>query len=216
MEGVLMLKKEKYEGFFGGLYRRNETFLMLSAGILIVSIFLGYALASVLSPVLGGIFGDFKNKVVQGQIQLTTLSLFTNNIKVAFEIYVGGLLFGSVTVIWLLFNGLFIGYAGTQFPLTNYIIYTLPHGIPELIGIIIAGAAGFRLASCVYHIFDGLTHMRSDISRSNQFKYILELNEDEFWESLKLMGIAVVFLIVAAFIEANLTLAWGNYIKSVV
>jgi len=211
-----MLKKEKYDGFFGGLYKRNETFLMLSTTILLISILMGYALASVLSPVLGSIFGDFKRRVVQGQIQLTTISIFSNNIKVALFIYVGGLLFGSVTALYLITNGLFIGYAGTQFPLGDYILFTIPHGILELIGIIISGAAGFRLASCVYHIFQGLTNMRSDISRSNQFKYILEINMDEFWESIKLLAIAIVFLIVAAFIEANLSIAWGNYIKSVI
>ena len=210
-----MLKKDEYDGFFGGLYKRNETFLAISAGILLISIFLGYALASFLSPILGVIFGDFKNRVVQGQIQLTTLSLFANNFKVALFIYVGGLLFGSVSVIYLIINGLFIGYAGTQFPLGDYILFTMPHGIPELIGIIISGAAGFRLASCIYHIFQGLTHMRSDISRRNQFRYILEMNIDEFWESLKLIGIAIIFLMVAAFIEANLSIAWGNYIKSI-
>lgn len=211
-----MLKKEKYDGFFGGLYKRNETFLMLSTTILLISILMGYALASVLSPVLGSIFGDFKRRVVQGQIQLTTISIFSNNIKVALFIYVGGLLFGSVTALYLITNGLFIGYAGTQFPLGDYILFTIPHGIFELIGIIISGAAGFRLASCVYHIFQGLTNMKSDISRSNQFKYILEINMDEFWESIKLLAIAIVFLIVAAFIEANLSIAWGNYIKSVI
>ena len=211
-----MLKKEKYDGFFGGLYKRNETFLMLSTAILLISILMGYALASVLSPVLGSIFGDFKRRVVQGQIQLTTISIFSNNIKVALFIYVGGLLFGSVTALYLITNGLFIGYAGTQFPLGDYILFTIPHGIFELIGIIISGAAGFRLASCVYHIFQGLTNLRSDISRSNQFKYILEINMDEFWESIKLLAIAIVFLIVAAFIEANLSIAWGNYIKSVI
>ena len=211
-----MLKKEKYDGFFGGLYKRNETFLMLSTTILLISILMGYALASVLSPVLGSIFGDFKRRVVQGQIQLTTISIFSNNIKVALFIYVGGLLFGSVTALYLITNGLFIGYAGTQFPLGDYILFTIPHGILELIGIIISGAAGFRLASCVYHIFQGLTNMRSDISRSNQFKYILEINMDEFWESIKLLAIAIVFLIVAAFIEANLSIVWGNYIKSVI
>ena len=210
-----MLKKDEYDGFFGGLYKRNETFLAISAGILLISIFLGYALASFLSPIMGVIFGDFKNRVVQGQIQLTTLSLFTNNLKVALFIYVGGLLFGSVSVIYLIINGLFIGYAGTQFPLGDYILFTMPHGIPELIGIIISGAAGFRLASCIYHIFQGLTHMRSDISRRNQFRYILEMNIDEFWESLKLIVIAIIFLMVAAFIEANLSIAWGNYIKSI-
>ena len=58
--------------------------------------------------------------------------------------------------------------------------------------------------------------MRSDISVTNQFKYILEMNMDEFWESIKLMIIAVIFLIIAAFIEANLSIAWANYIKSVI
>ena len=45
--------------------------------------------------------------------------------------------------------------------------------------------------------------------------YILEMHIDEFWESLKLLFIAVVFLLIAAVIEANITLAWGNYRRSV-
>ena len=210
-----ILKKERYDGFFGGLYKRNETLLMLSAALLIGSIFVGYAFAGFLSPVLGGVFGDFKNRVVQGQIQLTTQSIFVNNITVALTIYLGGAIIGIVTAAYLIFNGIFIGYAGTQYPLGDYILYTIPHGIPELLGIIIAGAAGFRLASCILHIFKDLTHMRTDISKATQFKYILELHVDEFWESIKLLAIATVLILIAAFIEANLTLAWGSYIKSI-
>ena len=209
-----VLKKEKYDGFFGGLYRRNETFLMLSAALLLVSILIGYAFADLLSPVLGIVFGDFQNKVVQGQIQLTTLSIFLNNLHVALSIYFGGLLIGTISAIYLIMNGLFIGYAGTQFPLGDYILYTIPHGIPELLGIIISGAAGFRLASCILHILQDLTRMRSDISRTNQFKYVLEVHVDEFWESLKLLSIAIILLLIAAFIEANITLQWASFIKS--
>jgi stage II sporulation protein M len=211
---VKVLKKERYDGFFGGLYKRNETFLMLSATLLIVSMVIGYAFADLLSPILGMIFGDFQNRVVQGQIQLTTLSIFSNNIHVALSIYLGGLVLGTLSAIYLIMNGLFIGYAGTQFPLGDYILYTIPHGIPELLGIIISGTAGFRLASCILHILQDLTHMRSDVSRTNQFKYILEIHVDEFWESLKLLLIAVVLLLVAAFIEANITLQWAGFVKS--
>ncbi len=211
-----ILKKERYDGFFGGLYKRNETFLMLSAALLLVSVIVGYAFSGFLSPVLGVVFGNFQNRVVQGQIQLNTLSLFFNNLYVAFEIYLGGAIFGIFTAVFLIYNGLFIGYAGTQFPLGDYILFTIPHGIPELLGLIIAGAAGFRLASCVIHIFKDLTHMRTDISKTTQFKYILELHVDEFWESLKLLSIAIVLILIAAFIEANITLAWGSYIKSVI
>ncbi len=211
-----MLKQDNYDGFFGGLYKRNEVYLLLSTAIVVISILLGYALAGFLSPVLAGVFGDFKNRVLQGQIQLQTIPIFENNLHVVLLIYVGGILFGVGTAFYLIFNGIFIGYAATQFPLGDYILYTIPHGIPELIGIIISGAAGFRLASCVYNIFKGLTHMRTDISQTNQFKYILEMNADEFWESIKLMIIAVIFLIIAAFIEANLTIAWANYVKSAI
>jgi uncharacterized membrane protein SpoIIM required for sporulation len=208
-----MLKKEKYDGFFGGLYRRNEIYLLLSTAILLISVLLGYAFAGLLSPFFAGMLGGLKNNAVQGQIQLQTLPIFEKNLDIILIIYIGGILFGVGTAIYLIFNGIFNGYAATQFPLGNYILYNIPYGIPELIGIIISGAAGFRLASCIYHIFNGLTHMRSDISQTNQFKYIIEMNMDEFWESVKLMVIAIVFLLIAAFLEANLSVAWANYIK---
>ena len=208
-----MMKKEKYDGFFGGLYKRNEIYLLLSTVIFLISVLLGYALAGILSPVLAGLFGNLKNNVVQGQMQLQTLPIFLKNLDIVLFIYIGGVLFGLGTAIYMVFNGFFIGYTATQYPLGNYILFNIPYGIPELIAIIISGAAGFRLASCVYHIFNGLTHMRSDISQTNQFKYIIEMNMDEFWESVTLMVIAIIFLLIASFIEANFSIAWANYIK---
>jgi stage II sporulation protein M len=210
-----MLKKDKHDGFFGGLYKRNETFLMLSTMIFLVSMFIGYAFSGVLDQVLGSVLGDLKRRLTEGELKLTTFSIFANNLKVAFSIYVGGLVLGFVTVIYLIVNGAFLGYAATKFPLGTFVIFTIPHGIPEIIGIIIAGAAGFRLASCVLHILKDITHIRSDISFIGQLKHVLEIHADEFVESLKLFGIAVVFLIVAAFIEANLSIPWGNYIQGV-
>ena len=211
-----MLKKEKYDGFFGGLYKRNEIYLLLSTAILLISVLLGYAFAGLLSPFLAGMLSSLKNNAVQGQIQLQTLPIFEKNLDIILIIYIGGILFGVGTAIYLIFNGIFNGYAATQFPLGNYILYNIPYGIPEFVGIIISGAAGFRLASCIYHIFNGLTHMRSDISQANQFRYIIEMNMDEFWESIKLLVIAIVFLLIAAFIEANLSIAWANYIKTAI
>ena len=211
-----MLKKEKYDGFFGGLYKRNEIYLLLSTAILLISVLLGYAFAGFLSPFLAGMLSSLKNNAVQGQIQLQTLPIFEKNLDIILIIYIGGILFGVGTAIYLIFNGIFNGYAATQFPLGNYILYNIPYGIPEFVGIIISGAAGFRLASCIYHIFNGLTHMRSDISQTNQFRYIIEMNMDEFWESIKLLVIAIVFLLIAAFIEANLSIAWANYIKTAI
>jgi len=209
-----MLKKENYN-WFKGLYKRNKKFLILSTAIFLISIFLGFVLANILNPFMGVVFSEFKRKIAQGQIQIKTYSIFLNNLKIALLIYLGGLLFGSVTVIYLITNGLFLGYAGALFPLKDFIIFTVPHGIFEITGIIIAGAAGFRLASYIHHVFNDLIHMEQNISVRKQFKDSLNLNSGEFWESLKLLGIAVILLLLAAFIEANITIALGKYIKTI-
>ncbi|WP_321422292.1 stage II sporulation protein M [uncultured Methanobacterium sp.] len=209
------MAKEKYEGLIGGLYNRNETFFILSAMIFIASIFIGYAFAGMLEPVLGKMLGDFKRRLVQGELQLTTFSLFANNLKVALLLYGGGLIFGLVTAFYLISNGVFIGYTAAQFQLGDFIIYTLPHGVFEVLGIIIAGAAGFKLGSIVLNILKGLLKLQSDFSMSNQLKYLLEANWDDLKDTLIMMGIAVVLIMIAAIIEANFTITWASYMKGV-
>src|SRR5664280_1197300 len=102
-----MLKEEKYDGFFEGLYKRNEVYLLLSTAILLISALLGYALAGFLSPFLAGVFGDLKNRVVQGQIQLQTIPIFGNYLHIVLVIYIGGIIFGVGTAIYLVFNGIY-------------------------------------------------------------------------------------------------------------
>jgi len=210
------MAREKYEGLLGGLYNRNEVFLLLSAMMLISSMFIGYAFSGMLEPILGGILGAFKKRVTEGDLQLNTLSIFLNNIKIALLIYGGGLIVGVVTAIFLIFNGVFIGYTASHYVLGDFIIYTLPHGVFELLGIIIAGAAGFKLANIVLNILKGVLKLQTDFSISNQFKYLLEANFDDFKDTLVLMAIALVLIFIASLIEANLTLSWASYIKGVV
>ncbi len=209
------MAKERYEGLISGLYNRNETFFMLSAMMFIASIFIGYAFAGMLEPLLGKMLGDFKRRLVQGELQLTTFSLFFNNIKIALMIYGGGLSLGLFTAFYLISNGVFIGYTAAQFQLGDFIIYTLPHGVFELLGIIIAGAAGFKLASIILNILKGVLKLQSDFSIPNQLKYLLEANQDDFKDTLIMMAIAVVLILIGAIIEANFTLSWASYIKGV-
>lgn len=209
------MAKEKYEGLISGLYNRNETFFILSAMMFIASIFIGYAFAGMLEPVLGKMLSDFKRRLVQGELQLTTFSLFANNLKVALLLYGGGLIFGLVTAFYLISNGVFIGYTAAQFQLGDFIIYTLPHGVFEVLGIIIAGAAGFKLGSIVLNILKGLLKLQSNFSMSNQLKYLLEANWDDLKDTLIMMGIAVVLIMIAAIIEANFTITWASYMKGV-
>lgn len=209
-----MLEKGKYEGFFGGLYKRNETFLMISAAIFLSSFFIGYFLSGMMDRFMGSILKELKREVASGQIKINTFSIFTNNFKIAFFIYAGGLLLGTYTAISLFINGSFIGYSASKLSFGTFVLYTLPHGVFEIIGIIIAGAAGFRLANCFINFLRGVIRIRTDMSIMKQINYFVNINLDEFKESLGLFVIAVILILIAAIIEANFSVAWGNYIKS--
>lgn len=209
-----MLEKERYEGFFTGLYKRNETFLMISAAIFLSSFFIGYFFSGMMDQYMGSILKEQKRGVASGRIKITTLSIFANNFKIAFFTYAGGLLLGTYTAYSLFHEGAFMGYSASKLSFGTFVIYTLPHGVFEIIGIIIAGAAGFRLANCFINFLRGVIHIRTDISVMKQINYFVNVNLDEFKESLGLFVIAVILILIAAIIEANFSVTWGNYIKS--
>jgi uncharacterized membrane protein SpoIIM required for sporulation len=207
---------EDFHGVFGGLYKRNEMLLIISAAVFFGSLFLGYFLAGFLDQILAGTLRSFKDNISKGQIQLTTSSIFFNNIKIAFLLYGGGAIVGIVTIYMLAFNGLFIGYVASKYNIGDFIIFTIPHGVFELSGIVIAGAAGLRLASTVINIIRDILDIKRYIPIMSQLEHILNLNYFEFKDSLKLLIIAAILILIGAYIEANFTVAWGNYIKGVI
>ncbi len=207
---------EEFHGFFWGLYKRNELLLIISAAIFIGSMFIGYFLSGFLDQILASTLRSFKDSISKGQIQLTTVSIFTNNLMIALKIYGVGLFFGVFTIIILATQGLFIGYVASKFNIGDFIIYTAPHGIFELSGIIIAGTAGLRLASSIINIIRDILEMRRYMPVGAQLKKILDMNYPEFKESLVLFAISALLILIGAFIEANFTIPWGNFIKGII
>lgn len=205
--------KERHEGFFSGLYKRNEHFIILSAALFLSSMFAGYFLSGTIDQIMREVLRSFKESVSRGEIKLTTFSIFINNLKIAFLIYGGGIIFGLGTALILVYNGIFIGYAASQFPIGNFIIYTLPHGIFEITGIIIAGTAGFRLASVIFSFTRNLTKIKGYLPLKKQLEQIMYAVYDDLKESLVLLAIAIILILIGAFIEANFTIAWGNYVR---
>jgi len=208
------MRRSKYSGFLGGLYQRNETFLMISAIVFLGSILISYFFSGLLDSILGPLLQNFQQRASQGVIKLETFSIFINNASIAFYIYIGGFLVGTISTFLLISNGAFIGYVASKYPLGDFLIYTIPHGIFEVTGIIIAGAAGFRLGSVVYHYLNGITKLKNNISLRNQLIYLFQANLDDFKDSVILFIIALILLIIGAFVEANLSVAWGQYIQS--
>jgi uncharacterized membrane protein SpoIIM required for sporulation len=76
-----------------------------------------------------------------------------NNVRIGFQTFAGGLLFGCGTVFFLVFNGLMIGttaghliqigYAG------SFLTFVAGHSAFELTGIVLMGAAGLKLGIAV-------------------------------------------------------------------
>jgi len=76
--------------------------------------------------------------------------ILLNNLKIDFSIILGGSLFGSISLILLFINGLLLGtFAKTalssKLSIIEYLALILPHGTLEIIGFLIAGAAGFKI-----------------------------------------------------------------------
>jgi uncharacterized membrane protein SpoIIM required for sporulation len=79
--------------------------------------------------------------------------IFTNNIRVTFAAFAGGIPVGVITVLLLLYNGLLMGVigglaigAGNGRPFFELV---LAHGVLELSCIAVSGAAGLRIAMSI-------------------------------------------------------------------
>jgi uncharacterized membrane protein SpoIIM required for sporulation len=79
--------------------------------------------------------------------------IFTNNIRVTFLAFAGGILFGLGTIYLLLYNGLLLGaVGGLAIGAGNgkaFFELVVAHGILEMSCIIISGVAGLRLAMAI-------------------------------------------------------------------
>lgn len=86
-----------------------------------------------------------------GQVDSSLMSaaIMTNNIKVAFLAFAGGVTFGLLTVYMLVYNGIIVGALAAVFwnqgMSYEFWAYIVPHGMIELTAIFIAGGAGLLM-----------------------------------------------------------------------
>ena len=201
----------KYSQYFLGLYNRNKILLLLAVVIYFASLFVGLFLGYFFLAFTGNLLTSLLNKLRGMIIQITTFSILFHNLQSLLVSYFGGLII-IIPIGALAFNGFiygaFVGYFLHGGVLPNYfvsnpvdfIIYTLPHGIFEIPGFIIASAGGLRLATLVIGVL---------ISMGNETPI-----SEHYWkikDSLVLLAIAIVLICIAAVIEANYSIHLGNY-----
>ena len=104
---------------------------------------------------------------------------------------------GCVTATNLIINGQFLGVAikelvKSRSSISIFLLLVIPHGIFEIPAIIIAGAAGFKIP---YEI------VRYLMGKKEQ-----PLTKEDIKEYLTLALISIILIVIAAWIEANVTL----------
>lgn len=110
----------------------------------------------------------------------------------------GSLTFGLSTFYILFFNGLSIPILLSNVKLIDIVAYVIPHAIFEFSGFIIVGAAGFKIP---YEIVQYLRDKKEK-----------PITEEDIKEFLKLAGVSIVLIIIAAFIEVYITPEVANYL----
>ncbi len=124
----------------------------------------------------------------------TNLAMFGfylfNNTSIGLFIFVAGLVLGIGTLFMLLFNSISIGAVVTHLVTNGYSSTLLPfvigHGAFELTAIVIAGAAGLRLAASIF--------APGELSRKTSIRVGIR-------DTMVLVGGLVTMFIIAAFVE---------------
>ena len=208
-------------------FSKNKMILLISTLLFVVPMLMGYFYADSIAEYIKPMVDAFEKQVEEGAITLTTHSLFINNVSVAIILYALSALGGVLGAIILANNGLFIGYYGVDFNIWAYLALTLPHGIFEIPAIIIATAGGFVLLSFMLHFIWGLISpdlsyldifdpyfSNVKITPKQRLTASFKKNQNKLKESFIFLCISVVLLIIAAFIEANITLPLASWLFS--
>lgn len=114
-----------------------------------------------------------------------------NNIGIAFQTFAGGIAFGIGTLFFLVYNGVVIGGVAGHLTeighLDSFYSFVITHGAFELTGIVLAGAAGFKLGTAL-------------LLPGNQTR--LAALRNAATDAMPMVYGIMLFLTIAAFIEA--------------
>lgn len=195
------------------IFSRVKYHIFLAFILFTVFLLLGYYYPSLFQSLVMPSVENLHNGVQDGSIQLETLSLFTNNFSVALGIILGGFYFSTYSIYMLIYNAIFIGFSGAITSIKYFLAFTVPHGILELSGIILAGATSLRITHAFLVLLNGIK--LNEKNRREIFTNSLNKFIKMFIDVGLLIIIICVMLLIAAFIEANLTITIGTYLYNI-
>lgn len=195
-------------------FTENKLAISVAVAILLISLLAGYFLEPYLNDYLNPVVDNLSEQVHSGNIQLTFQSIFSNNIRIVFIMFIMGI-FCCFSAVILAFNGLFIGYfTAIQDDLFATLLMLVPHGIFELPACVIACASGFVLFNFILRFFKTFIK-QEDGSFSTQLYSSYVDNFDKLKQAILLLLVAAVLMVIAGVVEVYLTGPIAKYIISV-
>lgn len=194
-------------------FSENKLAIYASVAILFISLVLGYCLEPHLHSYLNPVVEDLSEKVQSGVIKLTFASIFSNNIKIVFSMFVFGLAFCFSALI-LSFNGFFVGYyVATTDNLLKTMLLIIPHGIFEFSSCILACASGFVLFNFICKFLKELLHQENG-SVKDRLSNSFDASFDKLKQAFIIFIVASILMAIAGVVEAYLTLPIAKFIAS--
>ena len=195
-------------------FSENKLAIAASIAILFISLILGYFLEPYLYSYFNPVVEDLTQKVQQGTITLTFMSIFLNNIQIVFSMFIFGVtcIFSAVL---LGFNGFFAGYyVATTDNQFQALLLIVPHGIFEFSSCILACASGFVLFNFIYKFLKSLYEQDNGpvmVLLSTSFN----AGFDKLKQAVILLLIASILMAIAGFVETYLTLPIAEWLYSI-
>jgi uncharacterized membrane protein SpoIIM required for sporulation len=174
LHGILRFLRDDYPA----LFQRQFRYVLFSLAVVLSGALLGSVLTLARPEFMRHMLGPAMVATIERH-QMWTHSvvavapamsgwLMTHNLTVCFLAYASGILFGLGTLYLMFFNGLLLGVVGVACQQHGMALdlwsFVAPHGALELPSIILAGAAGFRLAHGV--LFPGLYRRRDSVAHA--------------------------------------------------
>lgn len=203
-------------------FTENKYIILIVAAIFIITALIGFFFAANLQTLMNPVVQTFQQRISSGQVTLTTHSLYYNNVIATLTIYCGSLLMGVFGILAIIVNALLIGFYAAIYNAHNqiilYLLLILPHGIFEIPALVIASSGGFVMLAFIIkflinlispdytytEIFDPV-YNQDKITLKETLKMSWRKNGKMFKQSIILLIVAVVLLMIAAFVEANIT-----------
>lgn len=156
------------------------------------------------------------NTNATANMTVSATDLFINNEWGGILTYIGSIFFAIPAIVMLIYNGVNLGATGQLFNTVipnggmRYILYLIPHGIFEITATVIQSVAGILLFLFIWRFIKALRGSDTQGARD-----AFEKSKKPLIHSLVLMIFATILLIIAAPIEAYVSVPFSNFILGI-